>query len=161
MDAAVVLWGAVRTGPVEPPGLEEMMSSDPLDDAGSGAGRPERDPAGRRPALRLARVLGTAVAVVPILMGLRDADRADLAGSLGLHLVLALPLLLALGFAWRRPRWGAVTYGLLGAVYAGTLLFRQGVGPFLAVAAPLFVISGLLWWSTPRGGASAHPVSTR
>lgn len=137
------------------------MSSDPLDDAGSGASRPDADRAGRRSALRLALVLGTAVAVLPILMGLRDAGRTDLAESLGLHLVLALPLLLALGFAWRRPRWGAVAYGLLGAVYAGTLLFRQGVGPSLAVAAPLFVISGLLWWSTPRGGASAHRASDR
>ncbi|MDH3224791.1 MAG: hypothetical protein OEO23_13815 [Gemmatimonadota bacterium] len=94
--------------------------------------------------IRIARWMGFVVAVMPVVLGSTGGTEGFRGLALGVHLLLALPLFLALALGMRNPRRGAVAYVILGAIFLGGLLPGFGAGWSLAFAGPLLIIAALL-----------------
>lgn len=93
--------------------------------------------------IRAALWLGFVIAVVPVVLGVGGGGERP-ALTFGLHVLLSLPLWVALLVAWRRHLLGAAAYFILGAAYAGGLVPGMGIGWSLLLVAPFFIIAWLL-----------------
>jgi hypothetical protein len=71
------------------------------------------------------------------------------AEALFIHLLPSLLIVLALLVSWKKPRWGAIIYTVLGGLY----LFNEW-GHWRAIgfiAGPLFLIGILFWVASMKG----------
>jgi hypothetical protein len=75
------------------------------------------------------------------------------AEALFIHLLPSLLILLALLVSWKKPRWGAILFTFLGALY---LLNEWGHWRAIAfLAGPLFIIGVLFWIAAMKGADHA------
>lgn len=105
---------------------------------------------------RLPRFLGIAMALVLAIFALdvwkEHKTMLARAEALFIHLLPSLLIVLALLISWKKPRWGAIVFTFLGALY---LVAEWGHWRAIGfMATPLFVIGGLFWMASMKG---AHP----
>jgi hypothetical protein len=101
----------------------------------------------RKSFIRLPRILAIAMALFLAVFALdvweEHTTMIARAEALFIHLLPSILIVLALFLSWKKPRWGAIIFTFLGALY----LFNEW-GHWRAIgllAAPLFVI-GILFW---------------
>ncbi|MBR9693359.1 hypothetical protein GOV07_05560 [Candidatus Woesearchaeota archaeon] len=71
----------------------------------------------------------------------------ELLVALFMHLLPSLVLVGVLILAWKRPKWGGITFLVLGLIFTVFFNTYEDLINFLIISLPLFITGGLFVWS--------------